>query len=253
MSKVQEPRQAIADWFGSPLGQYLLGTEEAMLEQLLPGLFGYHLLQLSAQGRPLFHSSQIQHKLSVSLAPQAASGLVASPVQLPFASDSIDVTLMHHLLDFAAEPQALLREAARVTLPMGNIVIIGFNPLSLWGLWRPYAGLAGRPPWTGAFIRPGRLMDWLNLLNFKIDRAQYAIYRPPIERYIGAVGNYAGGLSRHLNLPVGAVYVIAAKKHVTTMTPLKPAWKTSRAFGRLSVVRSVKHGSGASLTPRRSS
>ncbi|MGI9322253.1 MAG: hypothetical protein ACR2PJ_01615, partial [Pseudomonadales bacterium] len=84
-------------------------------------------------------------------------------------------------------------------------------------------------------------MDWLNLLNFKIDRAQFAIYAPPLERYAGRVGNYSRGLSRNLNLPMGAIYVIAAKKQLGAMTPLRPVWQASRAFGRLSVVRSVKH------------
>ncbi|MGI9322885.1 MAG: methyltransferase domain-containing protein, partial [Pseudomonadales bacterium] len=197
--EAQAQHQAIGDWFKTPLGQHLLQTEQAILEELLPGFFGYHLAQFSVQERELFQSSQIQHKLPVNLALQTSSGLVATPTQLPLASDSVDVALIHHLLDFVAEPEASLREIARVTIPMGHLVIVGFNPLSLWGAWQPYGRMRGRLPWTGSFIRPGRLMDWLNLLNFKIDRAQFAIYAPPLERYAGRVGNYSRGLSRNLN------------------------------------------------------
>ena len=84
-------------------------------------------------------------------------------------------------------------------------------------------------------------MDWLNLLNFKIDRAQYAIYRPPLPKYQGRVRDFSQGVSRNLNLPIGSVYVIVAKKHIGAITPIRPVWKSSPAFGGLSVVNSVEH------------
>lgn len=237
----QARQAALADWFARPLGQQALRTEGAMLDELLPGLFGYHLIQLSVQPAPLYHASQIQHKLAVSLSAGPGAGIVASPASLPFESGSVDLVILHHLLDFIESPIEALREISRVTISMGNLIVIGFNPLSLWGAWRLFGRLRGRMPWAGHFIRPGRLMEWLNLLDFKIDRAQYALYGPPLARFAGGVGNYAGGLSRHLNLPTGAIYVIAARKQVAAMTPMKPVWGQSRAFGRLSVVRSVKH------------
>ncbi len=73
-----------------------------------------------------------------------------------FANDNIDVVLLHHLLDYVDSPQDVLREAARVVLPMGHLVIVGFHPVSSWGLWRQVARFRGRAPWTGRFIRAGR-------------------------------------------------------------------------------------------------
>ena len=252
--------QAVLSWFASSIGNRVLQTELALLEQLLPGFFGYHLVQLSVQDRPLFAASQIQTKIPVKFfAPvitkegtkdstknpdgQSAnekSGLVASPTCLPFASDSIDVVLLHHLLDFADSPLDILKEIARITLPGGHLVIAGFNPLSLWGCWRQLARLGKSAPWNGKFIRPGRLMDWLNLLDFKIDRAQYAIYKPPLMSSLGAVPDYSQGFSRNLNMPVGAVYVISASKQVGAVTPMRPIWKRQGAFGRLTAVPSAK-------------
>ena len=235
--------QDIRSWFASDLGRHVLKTELAMLEQLLPGLFGYHLAQFSVQDSVLHDASPIQNKIIINLDTTKA-GLVSNPTQLPFANDSIDVALLHHLLDFAESPQKILREVARATLPMGHIVIVGFNPMSLWGAWRSivrstrYKSIA---PWNGAFIRPGRLMDWLNLLDFKIDSAQYSIYRPPVSQYLGDVNDYSHGVSRTLNLPIGSVYVIVARKHVGAVHSIKPVWSRHQAFGRLSAVRSVKH------------
>lgn len=235
--------EGIRSWFASDLGRHVLKTESAMLEQLLPGLFGYHLTQFSVQDSVLHDASPIQNKIIVNL-DTTKSGLVSNPTQLPFANDSIDVALVHHLLDFSESPQKILRELARVTLPMGHIVIVGFNPISLWGAWRTIVRATrsrGNAPWNGAFIRPGRLMDWLNLLDFKIDRAQYSIYRPPISQYLGEVNDYSHGVSRSLNLPVGSVYVIVARKHVGAVRSIKPVWRKHQAFGQLSAVRSVKH------------
>ena len=255
-SLTQSSRPLLDDirrWFRSSLGRHLFNTEAAMLEQLLQSFFGYHLVQLSIQEESLYGPSPIRHKLNINLDidlhadlhahlhSKGYSGLVASPGHLPFANDNIDVVLLHHLLDYVDSPRDVLREAARVVLPMGHLVIVGFHPVSSWGLWRQVARFRGRAPWTGRFIRAGRLMDWLNLLEFKIDRAQYAIYRPPIVRYPGKVNDYSRGVSRNLNLPIGSVYVIVAQKHMGAITPMRPVWKRSRAFGRLSVVRSVSH------------
>jgi SAM-dependent methyltransferase len=231
----------IRQWFETPLGQHVVQTETSILEALLPGFFGYQLLQLSVQDSSLHDSSPIRQRFNVHLDDASSGGLVAHPAHLPFANDSIDTILLHHLLDFVESPQDVLREVSRITLPMGHLVIVGFNPWSSWGLWQGLAKFRGHAPWNGRYIRAGRLMDWLNLLNFKIDRAQYAIYRPPVARLAGKVSDYSHGLSRNLNLPVGAVYVIVARKHVGAVRSIRPVWRPSRAFGRLSVVRSIKH------------
>ena len=96
-SAVQRVSQTAFDdigaWFDSELGQHIINTETAMLDQLLPQLFGYHLTQFSVQDRPVYGASPIQNKLSVGLADLANTGVVASPASLPFADDSIDVVL----------------------------------------------------------------------------------------------------------------------------------------------------------------
>ena len=98
ISSSQPVLDSIQTWFTSDLGKYVLETELAMLEQLLPGLFGYHLAQFSVQSRVLHGASPIQNKFIINLNTTKA-GLVSIPTQLPFANDSIDVALLHHLLD----------------------------------------------------------------------------------------------------------------------------------------------------------
>jgi SAM-dependent methyltransferase len=226
-----------------------VAVQRAVLDQLLPGFFGYHLMQLSIQNDPLYVSSPIQHKFAMRLNAADKGSFLGSATELPLEGDSTDVVILHHLLEFQDAPQQVLREVSRVTIPLGHVVIAGFNPLSLWGLWKPLGHIRGHAPWFGNFIRPGRLMDWLNLLNFKIDRAHYCTYGLPLNRrpFVGTVPDYARGLSRRSNFPFGAVYVIVARKQVGTMTPIKPLWRQSRAFGRLTVVRPAA-GRGVSRT-----
>ena len=84
-------------------------------------------------------------------------------------------------------------------------------------------------------------MDWLNLLDYKIDRAQYSIYRPPVSQYLGEVNDYSDGLSSTLYLPVGSVYVIVASKHIGAVRSIKPVWSRRQAFARLGAVKAVEH------------
>ena len=50
-------------WFNTRLGQRLLQQEAEALQQILPHLFGYHLLQIGNFGEGcLLESSRIMHR-----------------------------------------------------------------------------------------------------------------------------------------------------------------------------------------------
>lgn len=267
--------QEIRDWFTTPLGESVLKTEERVLEQLLQGFFGYHLFQLSPQDKALYGSSVIQHKLkltadlvqsgendlahsvdpssTVKIARQSnqlMDSLASFSDELPFADDSLDVVLLHHMLEYSSSPQRLLREAARVSLPMGQLVVVGFNPHSLWGLAKPVGKFRKKTPWTGRFVPPGQLMDWLTLLNFKIDRAHYCMYGLPSIKATGSLPDFSHGLSRNANWPFGGVYVIVARKQVGSMIKMKPAWQNRAPFGKLSVVQPARPTAGRGISTR---
>ncbi|MEM7366935.1 MAG: hypothetical protein AAF525_23225, partial [Pseudomonadota bacterium] len=74
----------------------------------------------------------------------------------------------------------------------------------------------------------------------QIDRIHYANYDLPINlNGKRPLPDFKGGLSRRFNLPLGAGYVIVARKQVSTMTPIRPAWRSVRRLPELSVVRPV--------------
>ena len=103
-------------WFRSDLGQHLLHAEEQLVGRILPDLFGYHALQVGQVVEAnLLAGSRIRHRCVVDAQQPCVPGLSplrAEPGQLPFAKDSLDLVFIHHGLDGAASPHALLREAS---------------------------------------------------------------------------------------------------------------------------------------------
>ena len=52
---------------------------------------------------------------------------------LPFDAASLDLVILPHALELARDPHLALREVERVLVPEGRVIIVGFNPASLWG------------------------------------------------------------------------------------------------------------------------
>lgn len=236
----------LRNWFSSTLGEQLLETECSILDQLLPGLFGYELLQLSVIEQKLYESSPVGHRFRMGFCCGDNSPCIGNLTELPFPSDSLDILLLHHVLDICEVPQHVLREASRVSIAAGYLLIVGFNPLSIWGLWNMVKMWEKKPPWNSNFIRPGRLMDWLNLLDFKIDRAIFGFFRPP-SAILGGVHmpDFSRGLSRNINWPLGAAYVILARKQVGGMTPIRPVWRSQKSrLGQISVAKPIGRENG---------
>jgi hypothetical protein len=135
-----------------------------------------------------------------------------------------------HTLEFSEDPHQVLREADRVLVPEGHIIILGFNPYSFWGLRRLLARKRAQMPWSGRFIGAGRLRDWLNLLGFEMVHQQKLFYRPPVasERISNRLAFMESGCERWCRL-IGGVYMYVARKKISTLTPIKPRWRPKRS------------------------
>lgn len=218
--------ELVNQWFDTELGRRTLREEQALLDQVLPSMFGYYLMQTGVgQPQMITQSSPIKHRFYVceELYPKAPMACVQSRFSdLAVASDAIDVALLHHSLDFDDNPHQLLREISRTLIPGGKMVIIGFNPWSIWGIIRLLRSKTARVPWCGNFLSPYRLSDWLNLLDFEVEGCECAIFGPPNygkkwTRYFGWL-SYA---SKRWWSQRGAVYILVATKRVAKITPIK--------------------------------
>ncbi len=87
---------------------------------------------------------------------------------LPIKTNSIDLVIIPHLLEFDASRFQTIREVERVLTPEGILIILNFNP---WSFWVRYQFLWDKKlshSWLGSFISRSRVFDWLKVLNFEI-------------------------------------------------------------------------------------
>lgn len=239
-------QQSIYDWFEDSLGRTIQANEVDRLRPVLSSLYAVRAVQLGTIGSfDLLGSCDAPSSYLVdtlNLGTVGSAGRVnAEPESLPFDHKSIDLALLPHTLDFSAEPHQVLREVERVLVPEGHIVILGFNPISLWGLRKLFTfGSRKKIPWNANFIGLRRMKDWLKLMQFEITGGSMLYYRPPLER--------ASFLDRLFVMDkvgdrwwpmMAGVYLLVAKKRVVGVTPLRPRWR----------FQLVKNGLGQPSTP----
>lgn len=239
----------IEAWFKTALGQRLLAAEIAALQSLLPNLFGYHLLQISMIGQgSLLTNSRIGHRFFLTdtlLEAPVHSTVYGHMDALPFASESIDVVVLPHVLEFQENPHAVLREIERVLAPEGYLILLGFNPISLWGLWRWLFAWRKTAPWNGDFLTALRIKDWLALLSFDLEEQSTFFFAPPFQRnYLTAHSiDFLELLGSRIGWNFGAIYLLVAKKRCINLTPLTLQWSVdSPVFPRM-MGRQVKKSS----------
>lgn len=216
---------ALREWFTSELGRRVLSREENLLEDVLPRCFGFHAVHMGMQVEgDLLASSLIAHRFAAdrALLKTRLSTLVCDPEAMPLAGDSVDLVFLHHSLDVVSQPHAWLREAARVLVPEGHLLVVGFNPWSLWGISRIFRGPWQHLPWLHRPVSPSRLADWLSLLDFDVLGLETTYHYPPMrntrwERYFA----WLDWLGRRYWRQAGAVYVLLAKKRNSCLTPLR--------------------------------
>lgn len=220
----------LQSWYQTPMGRRLQALEQQWLAQILPNLFGYHLVQVGYVGQvDLTASSRISHRVMMSACnntlPGHAIQFCGQSDRLPIATDSVDVVLLPHVLEYSHHPHEVLREVDRILVPEGHVVMLSFNPFSLWGGWRLTAAWRQHMPWCGKFLSTTRLRDWLALLGFDMVQQQGYGFMPPWN-----TSHLADRLhwleqpgQRFFSFAAGSS-ILVAKKRVTTLTPITPRW-----------------------------
>ncbi len=234
MTEICGQRERLREWFADKLGTALLDQEQAAMDAVLQNLFGYYLLQLGwVASRDILAESRIRMRVVMDV--DTLPGLPypharAMPEQVPVQGDSLDVVILQHTLEFAKDPHEVLREVDRMLIPEGHVVIVAFNPWSLWGVWRLIRRRSKRFPWCGRFLSVTRMKDWMGLLGFDTTQVVPLFFRPPIAHE---------GIMRRLRFmdkwgtrgwPIlSGANIIVAKKRMATLTPIKlRSWRPKR-------------------------
>ncbi len=215
-------------WYQTILGSHLLKTELDELDRCLPKFFGRHLLQVGGPSEVLlFEKSPILYRTR--LTPEYSSVFKGPTIQaelqaLPLLSESIDVILLPHVLEFYAQARGLLQQLYTALIPGGHLLVLGFNPFSLWGI-KKCCSHQKTLPWRGNFHSAAKIRHWLSSAGFVIEAQRDLFYRPPL--------NHPRALKKSLLLePMGRLlwpscggsYLIIAKKSVSAWIAVdKPA------------------------------
>lgn len=216
----------LQEWLQSARGQALLAAEARVVADALEDAFGWETLQLGVWGEPRCLLGNTRTRSQSVLDLRAASGLdvVARLSQLPIASDSIDVVLLPHTLEFESDPYALLREVDRVLAGDGKLIVAGFTPMSLWGL-RAKASRRGFPPGLRRVLPERQLRDWLRLLGYDLLESRHYLYGLPW----GEPASVDHQLRRGwLSLGPAGAYLLKARKRLHSLTPLRPRLRDAR-------------------------
>lgn len=233
--KYNGTRRTLAEWFATEQGRYVLEWERSQFDGATEDVFGFRAVQAGLPELDFLRANRIPFRFTLAL--EQGAGLTADPLQLPLAGQSVDLLALPHGLEFTPDPRHVLREAERVLMPEGQIVISGFNPLSLWGLRHRLIRerrrrLAGAP-WDARFIGLLRLKDWLQLLGFELNGGRFGCYVPPLRsaHWLGRLGFMESAGARWWPI-LGGVYVVRAVKRVHGMRLIAPAWRKERARRR---------------------
>ncbi len=240
----------LEEWLTTPQGTYVLDWELARIDQVVADIFGYFAVQIGLPGIDFLRASRVTTRRTAALGTGAQ--VVADAHELPFETESLDLVVLPHLLEFSDEPHQILREVERVLRPEGQLVVLAFNPVSLWGVKRLFTRSAN-PPWNAEFVSVLRMKDWLKLLNFEMRGGRFGRYRPPFasEKWLGRLGFLEHAGDRWWPV-AGAVYLMQAKKRVPGMRLITPSWRRARLKSE-ALAPTVNWGKRWRRAPRRAS
>ncbi len=239
-------------WLASPAGRYVFDWEQAHFDEAVGDVFGYHAVQCGEPTLDALRANRMPHRVKALRGGDPLPSHDGPRVrvehfeEMPFDSQSIDLLVLPHVLEFAHDPHEVLREAERVLRPEGRLIVSGFNPASLWGARQLLRGPFARfLPREGHFIAVPRLRDWCKLLSFEVERARYGCWRPPCRtqlwldrmRFMERAGDRWWPIC-------GAVYMVSATKRVRGMRLIGPAWKRPAAARAIALPTAQRSGLG---------
>lgn len=212
-------RNFLFTWYQTPRGKLLKELEADYLKRAITVSCQQTVLQIGGLGwEDQFVDCTLYKYYTIldanNLGCPTARKIQAKAFSLPLKSDSVDMIIVPHLLEFDSYRFQTMREIERILKPEGIILIMNFNP---WSIWIRYQFLWERKwanSWRGYFIGQSRVLDWLKLLNFEVTVSS--------EFYLDTVKSTHGKFITNSSSLSATAYAIKAIKRRYNLIPLTP-------------------------------
>ncbi len=212
----------LSAWYAGAGGARPLEALDALMREWLSGDCGRCALELSVVTEHDDWLANAGFARAFRVGP-TGSDAIADFDALPMETESLDLVIACHVIEFADDPHHLLREIDRVLAPEGRCVIVTFNPLGLQGLARPFKRFRDAP-WCGRFYALPRIRDWLSVLGFTVEKSGF--FSPPFvvpgERPWRRSADFM--LAKSL-FWMGSLTALYTCKRVSRLTPLREKWR----------------------------
>ena len=221
-----------AHWQDMAHGLWLKEQLEQTIHPWLGKLFGYYSLSIGELAAELDLSAcPIRKKICLN---EKGGEVKAKICQLPIHASSIDACVLPFCLDFCNDPHQLLREAHRVVIADGHLLLMGFNPYSLLVAGKLLPGCKHKAPWNGRFFSCHRVKDWLQLLGCEIVDEQHLAWNSLLSN--PSDSNQAQRLGQQYVPWLSSVYVLLARKREIPLTPISLMRRKARSMKPVSVL-----------------
>ena len=130
-------RKVLHEWFASSKGQILQQQETVFLTRSITVSCKQVIVQIGALGwENDFIDCSLYEQFYVlddeQDSSQQSNMLRGTTVALPFKSESVDMVILPHLLEFDRHKHQVLREVERILKPEGRLTILSFNPWNIY-------------------------------------------------------------------------------------------------------------------------
>lgn len=230
---------SMRQWFASSLGEAILKRELPLIDAMRAEHAGQAQLSLiatAADSKIFSESAASQLEIRVVPGVQAlqvnpdktGAELVCQLEEIPLPDNSVDYILLHHVLEFSKNPHSVLREIVRVLAPRGHLLIVAFNPWSIFG----FRGLVERTfrlsvPWAQHRLSKARLTDWLYLMSCEPAGYARGFYTLPVQSHrLRRLFGFLEPLATRLGLPGSGFVMIHATKNIFGRTLRKTVKET---------------------------
>jgi SAM-dependent methyltransferase len=226
-------RNFLFAWYQTPRGKLLKELEADYIQKSITVSCQQTILQVGGLGwENEFIDCTLYKNYTIldvkGLGCNEARKIQAKAYSLPLQSDSMDMIVIPHLLEFDTHRFQTMREIERVLKPEGLLLMLNFNPWSIWVRYQYLWDKRMADSWGGHFISRSRVLDWLKLLNFEVTVSS--------EFNLDSVSSKHGKFIAQGHSFFSTAYAVKAIKRRYNIIPLTPVKNGSP---RLALVNSL--------------